>query len=249
MISRWPLHVDVIENIRSLFRDFVTEQQRDRPIRAQTTTDDACGISRQLDAANARNRRQELELELQDIVPLGHGTAAPHQKDAGLAGGDQAGGQVLAQQQPQQQPRALNSGGLAVPNEEFSLEEIENHKHEASRIGTIKVSVYDMEEGIFVESNPNSRGGRDESADEALTRQDFFAEKVVKGGHLPSPYEEEEEDEGEDEDQGLVASWAAPSFLSPIPAAFKRGLVIPEPARSEPTKMLHVRRSGLVVLG
>ncbi|KAK8013037.1 hypothetical protein PG991_010412 [Apiospora marii] len=68
-----------------------------------------------------------------------------------------------------------------VPNEEFSLEEIENHKHEASRIGTIKVSVYDMEEGIFVESNPNSRGGRDESADEALTRQDFFAEKAVKG--------------------------------------------------------------------
>lgn len=67
-----------------------------------------------------------------------------------------------------------------MPNEDFSLEEIEDHKHEASRIGTIKVSVYDMEEGIFVDQN-RSRGARDEDADEALMRQDVFAEKAVKG--------------------------------------------------------------------
>ncbi|KAK7963403.1 hypothetical protein PG988_010377 [Apiospora saccharicola] len=66
-----------------------------------------------------------------------------------------------------------------LPDDDFSLQEIEDHKHEASRIGTIKVSVYDMEEGIFVE--PNRRGGREESAEEVLMRQDHFAEKAVKG--------------------------------------------------------------------
>ncbi|KAK8099841.1 hypothetical protein PG999_010215 [Apiospora kogelbergensis] len=66
-----------------------------------------------------------------------------------------------------------------LPNDDFSLEEIEDHKKEASRIGTIKVSVYDMQEPMFVEAN-GSRGRRD-NVEEALMRQDCFAEKAVKG--------------------------------------------------------------------
>ncbi|KAK7968059.1 uncharacterized protein PG986_002336 [Apiospora aurea] len=71
-----------------------------------------------------------------------------------------------------------------LPNDDFSLEEIEDHKNEASRIGTIKVSVYDMQDAIFVEEDgaqDRGRGRNASSADEALTRQDYFAEKAVKG--------------------------------------------------------------------
>ncbi|KAK8034030.1 hypothetical protein PG993_009025 [Apiospora rasikravindrae] len=71
-----------------------------------------------------------------------------------------------------------------LPNEDFSLEEIEDHKNEASRIGTIKVSVYDMQDAIFVEEDGHQDRGRSRNsstADEALQRQDHFAEKAVKG--------------------------------------------------------------------
>ncbi|KAK8058038.1 hypothetical protein PG994_008486 [Apiospora phragmitis] len=74
------------------------------------------------------------------------------------------------------------SGFSVLPNDDFSLEEIEDHKKEASRIGTIKVSVYDMQEPIFVEADGGrGRNDRNDSAAEALIRQDFFAEKAVKG--------------------------------------------------------------------
>ncbi|KAK6815793.1 hypothetical protein PG987_016559 [Apiospora arundinis] len=61
------------------------------------------------------------------------------------------------------------------------LEEIENHKKEASKIGTIKISVYDMEEPIFVEAGGGGSRGRNGNVDNILTRQDYFAEKAVKG--------------------------------------------------------------------
>ncbi|KAK8857293.1 hypothetical protein PGQ11_013205 [Apiospora arundinis] len=68
-----------------------------------------------------------------------------------------------------------------LPNDEFSLEEIETHKKEASKIGTIKISVYDMEEPIFVEAGGGGSRGRNGNVDNILTRQDYFAEKAVKG--------------------------------------------------------------------
>ncbi|KAK7916810.1 hypothetical protein PG985_010418 [Apiospora marii] len=63
-------------------------------------------------------------------------------------------------------------------------------------------------------------------------------------------WEDGDKDEDEDEDEDLIvvppllllqlaARWAASSTLSPTPAASKRGLATPKPARSELTKMLY----------
>jgi hypothetical protein len=69
---------------------------------------------------------------------------------------------------------------IAVPTEDFSVEEVEEHKTRATELGTIKVSVYDMEQPIFVA--PGS--GRPPRDFEYGMQQNDLAEKALKGRAL-----------------------------------------------------------------
>lgn len=69
---------------------------------------------------------------------------------------------------------------ITVPTEDFSVEEIEEHKMRATNLGTIKVSVYDMQEPIFVAPGQ----GRAPKDPEYGMQQNDLAEKALKGRAL-----------------------------------------------------------------
>lgn len=75
---------------------------------------------------------------------------------------------------------AIFADPLPVPTEDFSLEETEEHKMRAAEVGTIKVSVYDIEQPIYVPPGP----GPSQRDWEYGIQQNELAEKALKGRAL-----------------------------------------------------------------